>query len=238
LSPAPNKTPFAQESTAPIDGMTPSAAGPAAARRPNRLLLAAIAALVVGYAALSHYSASSPNAKGLGAALSVAPILLIGLILAWRWTRPFTALLIAAAACAILYRYWPAIEKNYEWGDLVQQCGVYALIAASFARSLFAGRVPVCTQLATAIHGALTPVEVAYTRRATGAWAVFYCLTAAAILVLFFVASLRVWSLFDNFGVFGLMIVMGLADHAVRRRVLPRHPGGGILAILQRALIG
>jgi hypothetical protein len=126
--------------------------------------LAVLTTLIIGYAALSHYSASSPDAQGLGAALSVAPVLLIGLILAWRW--------------------------------------------------------------------------IVYTLRATLAWAAFYVLTSATILILFFVASLRVWSLFVNFGVFGLMILMGVADHAIRRRVLPRHPGGGILTVIQRALIG
>jgi uncharacterized membrane protein len=235
---APIQTPPAQTSAPPIDGVNANAADPAASAQPHRLVLAAVAALVIGYAALSHYSASSPDAKGLGAALSVAPVLLIGLILAWRWTRPLTALLIAAASCAVLYRYWPVIERNYEWGDLVQQCGAYALIASSFARSLFAGRIPICTRLANTVHGALTPVEIAYTRRATVAWAVFYALTAGAIVVLFFTASLRHWSLFVNFGVFGLMIVMGLADHAIRRRVLPRHPGGGILGVIRRSLIG
>lgn len=200
--------------------------------------MAALVALVIGYAVLSHYSAASPDARGLGAALSVAPVLLIGLLLAWRWTRPLTALLAAVCACALLYRYWPAVERNYERADLVQQCGVYTLVAASFARSLFAGRIPVCTQLTSAMHGPLTAVEILYTRRATLAWTVFYALTAAAILVLFLAAPIRVWSLFVNFGVFGLMLAMGLADHFLRRRVLPRHPGGGILSIMQRALIG
>jgi uncharacterized membrane protein len=211
---------------------------PTVRTRPRRFLMLALAVLVVGYAALSHYSASSPDAKGLGAALSVAPVLLIGLILAWRWTRPLTALLIGAVAGTLLYRYWPAVERNFEWGDLVQQCAVYGLIAASFARSLFAGRIPICTQLASTMHGTLTPAEIAYTRQATVAWVVFYVLTTVTILVLFFATSLRVWSLFVNFGVFGLMIVMGIADHALRRRVLPRHPAGGILTIIQRALIG
>jgi uncharacterized membrane protein len=200
--------------------------------------LAAIAALIIGYAVLSQYSASSPNAKGLGAALSVAPVALIGLILVWRWTRPVTALLTTAAVCALLYRYWPVIERNYEWSDLAQQCGIYGLVALSFARSLFAGRVPLCTQLAEKMYGALTPREIAYTRGATVAWAVFYGLLALAILVLFFGASLRVWSLFVNFATFGLMMVMGVADHAIRRRVLPRHARSGILALIRRTLIG
>src|SRR5580700_1735966 len=102
-----DKTPPGPPPAPPIDDVLQNISVNAAISPwPQRLRLAAIATLVIGYAALSHYSASSPNAKGLGAVLSVAPILLIGLILAWRWTRPFTALLIAAAACAILYRYW------------------------------------------------------------------------------------------------------------------------------------
>lgn len=195
-------------------------------------------ALVIGYAALSHYGASSPDAKGLGAALSIGPILLIGVILVWRWAQPAAALLIAALLCALLYHYWPAVERNYEWADLVQQCGAYGLIALSFARSLLAGRVPLCTLLAGKMHGALTPAETAYMRRATQAWCIFYGLLSAAILVLFFVVSVRHWSLFVNFAAFGLMILMGLVDHAVRRRVLPRHPGGGIFAVIRRSLIG
>jgi uncharacterized membrane protein len=238
LSLASNKT-TGQPQAPPIGDVLP-AISVNAARQPwaQRFQGTAIGALVIGYAALSHYSASSPDAKGLGAALSVGPILLIGVILAWRWAQPAAALLIAALLCAFLYRYWPAIERNYEWADLVQQCGAYGLIAVSFARSLLAGRVPLCTLLAGKVHGALTPAETAYMRRATEAWFVFYSLLSVAILVLFFVVSIRVWSLFVNFAVFGLMMLMGLADHAIRRRVLPRHPGGGILAVIRRSLIG
>jgi uncharacterized membrane protein len=204
----------------------------------QRLRLAAVAALVIGYAALSHYSTTSPNSKGLGAALSVAPIALVGVILAWRWTRPLMALLIAGSLCALLFRYWAVVERTYEWADLAQQCGAYGLVALTFARSLCAGQVPLCTLLANQVHGSLTPAEIAYTRRATAAWVVFYVLLAIAILVLFFVVPLRVWSLFVNFAVFGLMMLMGLADHSIRQRILPRHTDGGILAIIRRSLIG
>jgi uncharacterized membrane protein len=197
-----------------------------------------IAALVVAYAVLSHYSNSTPDAQGLGAALSVGPVLLIGAILLWRWTQPLTALLIVGMSCGLLYHYWPAVEKNYAWSDLIQQCGMYGLVALSFARSLFSGRVPLCTQLATTMHGTLTPVEIAYTRRATIAWVAFYVLMTLAIFILYFTAPLRVWSLFVNFGTFGLILLMGIGDHAIRQRVLPQHERGGILHIIQRSLIG
>jgi uncharacterized membrane protein len=200
--------------------------------------LAAVTSLVIGYAALSQYSASSPDAKGLGAVLSIAPVMLIGLVLLWRWTQLATALIVAAVLCALLYRYWSAIERNYQWADLTQQCGLYGIVALSFGRSLLGGRIPLCTQLAGTMYGALTPAEISYTRRATLAWMLFYGMLTLAIAILFFSASMRVWSLFVNFATFALMMLMGVADHAIRRRVLPRHPRSGIIALMQRTLTG
>ena len=164
--------------------------------------------------------------------------MLIAILVAWRWTKPLTALLIAALLGTAVIRFWAIFERHFEWADLVQQCAAYALVAVSFARSLVGGRVPLCTQLAQRIHAELTPVEVAYTRRATLAWAVFYALLTCMILALFFAAPLRLWSMFVNFGTFGLMILMGIADHAIRRRVLPRHPAEGLPTLIRRALIG
>lgn len=221
-----------------IESVPPDSASTPKSIWKRRLQLGAVAGLVLGYAALSQYGASSASGKGLGAAMSVAPILLIAVFLIWRWTRPLTALLAAALCVGVLWSCWPAIEQNYEWADLAQQCGVYGLIALGFARSLFGGRVPLCTQLAIKLHGALTPIEIAYNRGATLAWAVFYGALTAAVLVLFFFAPMRVWSLFVNFGVLALIVLAGILDHAMRRRVLPRHPSGRILSIIRRSLIG
>jgi uncharacterized membrane protein len=55
---------------------------------------------------------------------------------------------------------------------------------------------------------------------------------------LFFEAPLRIWSLFVNFATFGLIIIMGVADHAIRRRVIPRASDGGLLGIIRRAIVG
>jgi uncharacterized membrane protein len=207
----------------------------ASARRATLLQLAVVAAITVGYAALSHYSNTAPDAKGLGAGLSIAPILLIGAVMLWRWSHPLLALSIFALEAVLLFHYWPVLTKYYEWADVVQQCGAYGLVSLTFARSLFGGRVPLCTQLSAKLHGPLAPAEIAYTRWATVAWMIFYVMLAAIILILFFVAPLRVWSLFVNFAAFGLIALAFIADHAVRRRVLPHRPGG-ILAALRQSL--
>ncbi len=79
----------------------------------RRLQLAAIIALVVAYAGLSHYSNSVAKTHDLGVALALGPLLAVGLLLAWRWTRLGVALLVAAAVGMILSHYWPVLEKNF-----------------------------------------------------------------------------------------------------------------------------
>lgn len=211
---------------------------PAPSNGLNRRQALVVGVLILGYAALSHYSETAAGARGLAAGLTVGPVLLIGLVLVAHWAGRWIALTAAASSLALLYRFWPAVEHNYEWADLIQQCGIYALIAASFARSLWGDRRPLCTELAAKLHGELTAVEIAYTRRATAAWSGLYAVITVLILTLFFTAPRHVWSLFVNFGTFALIILAGIADHAIRRRVLPRHPGGGLLGIIRRSLIG
>jgi uncharacterized membrane protein len=199
--------------------------------------LAAVAAFFIGYALLSHYANIAPGAKGLGAALTIAPILLIGAVMLWRWTHPLLASSVLALVGVLLVYYWPLLTKYYEWADVGQQCGAYALVSLTFGRSLWGGRVPVCTQLTAKLHGPLTPAEITYTRWATLAWTLMYALLAVVILILFFVTSLRVWSLFVNVGSFVLIGLAFVADHTLRRHVLPHRPGG-IFAALRQSLAG
>ncbi len=176
----------------------------------RRLQLAAIIALVVAYAGLSHYSNSVAKTHDLG-----------------------VALLAAAAVGTILSHYWPVLEKNFSVVYLLQEGGFYSLMAASFGQSLLGRRVALCTQLADKVHGPLTPQEVRYTRRVTAAWSLFFILITAATVGLFLFAPLRIWSLFANFCVLPLIGLMFVAEYAVRRRVLPQVPRRGILAAIR-----
>ena len=117
-----------------------------------------MAAVIVGYAVLSHYSNTAADGKGLGAGLSIAPILLIGAVMLWRWSHPLLASSIVALVGIVLVHYWQFVTKYYEWADVVQQCGAYGLVSVSFARSLLGSRVPLCTQLTSKLYGPLAPV--------------------------------------------------------------------------------
>jgi uncharacterized membrane protein len=197
----------------------------------RRLQLAAIVVFLIGYAGLSHYGNSAAKTHDLGVGLALGPVLVVGLLLVWRWTHHLWAALLAAAATAMLLRhYWPVLEKNFSLVYLLQEGGFYSLLAASFGQSLVGNRVALCTQFADQIHGPLTAQEVLYTRRVTAAWALFFVSITAATLSLFVYAPLRIWSLFANFCVVPLIGLMFVAEYAVRRRVLPQVQRRGILA--------
>ncbi len=199
----------------------------------RRLQLVAVAVFFIAYALLSHYSNSHPQARDLGAALALAPMLTIGLALTWRWTGPLQAGLAAAVVAFLVHEYWPLLTRNFPIVSLVQECGFYIIVASGFARSLLPGRVPLCTRLADKIHGPLSALELRYTRAVTIAWVVFFVLSIAVTALLFAFAPLRIWSLFVNFLSLPLIPLMFAAEYAVRRRVLPKGQTSGLIATLR-----
>ncbi|HWX80359.1 MAG TPA: hypothetical protein VNZ02_09720 [Steroidobacteraceae bacterium] len=191
-----------------------------------RLQLAAVIVFLAAYSLLSHYGTSHPQAHDLGAALALAPLLTIGLVLIWRWGGALQAFIAAAAAWFLLRHYWPLLTQHFIMVVLIQQCGLYAIMAVTFGSTLRGGRVPLCTQLATKVHAPLTVRELKYTRSVTVAWVVFFLLNLAATLLIYEFAPLRIWSLFVNFCTFPLILLMFVAEYAVRRVALPRGPRG------------
>jgi uncharacterized membrane protein len=199
----------------------------------RRAQLAAVIVFVLAYAGLSHYGNSVAKTRDLGIGLAIGPMLTVGLILIWRGTHLLVALFAAALAALLLRHYWPVLEKNFPVVYLLQEGGFYSVMAASFGVSLLGSRVSLCTQLADKVHGPLSTQEVAYTRRVTAAWTLFFASIAAISVNFFLFAPLRVWSLFANFCVVPLIGLMFVAEYAVRQRVLPQADRRGILAAVR-----
>jgi uncharacterized membrane protein len=202
------------------------------ATRGRRLQLAAVLALILVYASLSHYCLTGGR-RELGAALAVTPLLALGASLLRRSKGPLVAATVGVAAAVLLYDCRPLLEKNFSLVYLLQECGMNGLLAAVFGRSLRAGETPLCTRLADQLHGPLTAAEMRYTRRVTLAWTLLFVAITLTTLGLYVAAPLAVWSSFVNFVVVPLIGAMFLAELAVRRRVLPPADRGGILASLR-----
>ena len=186
-----------------------------------------IAVFIVSYATLAHYTNSNPHAKSLGAVLAIAPPLALALGFAWRSAYRLLAIALGVLAALLLITHWHVAQRIFPQFYLLQECGVYALLGFTFARTLLPGQVPICTHWATLVHGPL-PAQVArYTRNTTAAWALFFALITLVSLVLFQYAPLKVWSAFANFLTIPLVLLMFVGEYTVRRRILlPPHRTG------------
>jgi uncharacterized membrane protein len=191
----------------------------------RRLQIVAVALLLIAYAGLSHYSNSNPGAKDLATLLAIAPMLILGGLMVWRWNGAILAVLLGAVVLLALHHYWSLLIEEFSIVYLIQQAGFYVLMAWTFGRTLFKGRVPLCTEFADKIHGPLTSLELPYTRRVTLAWTLFFVGNLVVTLVLFAFAPLRTWSFFVNFVSLPLVLLMFVVEFAVRRRVLPQVHG-------------
>ena len=188
-----------------------------------------IVLLFAAYAALVHYSNSHSNAKPLGAVLAIAPLLAVGVGMAWRSPYPFAAVTLALVAAALVLSRWKILESNYSLVYLLEDLMLYGLLSLTFARSLAKNRVPLCTYWATLVHGPLPPVVQSYTRTVTAVWAVFFALIGATSIALYAWAPLQAWSAFANFVTLPLIGLMFLSEYVVRRKVLPPSHRTGLL---------
>jgi uncharacterized membrane protein len=143
---------------------------------------------------------------------------------AWRsrWRYP----LLGAGLLALLWlspdRMAPGDTVLYAY--LAEHVGINLLLGWGFGSTLLAGREPLCTRLARSVHGVLPSEVERYSRAVTVAWTAFFAGVAAVSLLLFFSASLEVWSVFANFVNLPLAVAMFVAEYRMRLRALPAFP--------------
>jgi len=180
-----------------------------------------IAALLIGYPLLAHYTNESAHNGNLGALVAIAPVVLIALALAWRSPRRFIMLGVLVLLCIALWAEWSALENHFGLVYWLQHVGMQLILFMTFGRTLIAGRQPLCTRFAHAVHTVVTPQHEIYTRQVTIAWTLFFVAMASASTLLFFLAPLATWSVFANFLTLPLVALMFIAEYGVRRYVLP-----------------
>ena len=169
--------------------------------------------LIAGYALASHFALILPNGRAVAAALAIGvPAVALGvfifqsvarqLFLNARWRLQVTARFSVAGVVAVLpisaflWLVWPLILANAQALYFAQHVGTNALLAWVFGHTLAAGATPLVVTFARLVHPDL-PAEIeAYARKVTAAWTVFFLLTCLISVVLFFAASLAVWSAF------------------------------------------
>lgn len=180
-----------------------------------------IAALVIGYPLLAHYTNNPAHSGSLGALVAVAPVVLIALVLAWNSPQRSVMLGVLMLSCVALWAGWSALELHFGLVYWLQHVGMQLILFMTFGRTLIAGRQPLCTRFAEAVHAPLTPQHELYARQVTVAWTLFFAAMALTSTLLFFLAPLASWSIFANFLTLPLVTSMFIAEYRVRKWVLP-----------------
>lgn len=180
-----------------------------------------IAALVIAYSLLAHYSNNPARDPALGAAVSLAPVLLIAVLLAWRSTHRLVTLGLVAVTCVLALATWPQLKSHFGLIYWLQNVGLYLILFATFGRTLLAGQQPLCTRFSEALYGPVSPLHARYTGQVTLAWTLFFAVMMMVSTLLFFLAPIEAWSVFANFLTLPLVALMFIVEYAIRRRVLP-----------------
>jgi uncharacterized membrane protein len=180
-----------------------------------------IATLLIGYPLLAHYTNQSASGSNLGAMVAIAPVVLIALALAWNSPRRFIMLGVLMLSCIASWAGWAMLEKHFGLVYWLQHMGMQLILCMTFGRTLLAGRQPLCTRFAEAMHAPLTPQHENYARQVTVAWTLFFALMAVVSSGLFFLAPLSIWSFFANFLTLPLVALMFIAEYWVRHWMMP-----------------
>jgi len=183
-----------------------------------------IAVLVIGYPLLAHYTNESAQNGNLGALVAIVPVVLIALVLAWRSPRRLIMLGLVVLLCMTLSAGWSALEQHFGLVYWLQHVGMQLILFMTFGRTLVAGREPLCTRFAKAVHASVTPQHEVYARQVTVAWTLFFVAMSLVSTLLFFFAPLTTWSVFANFLTLPLVALMFIVEYWVRRWVLPEVP--------------
>ncbi len=193
----------------------------------------AILLVGIGYSVLSHLAAASAAPDFLDALIAVIPLLGLAFVMAWRSSMRKVMLALCLATCAALYAMSAWLLTHYNWIFLLQHAGVYALLCGAFGRTLQAGRTPMITGFARTVHGSLSPALIGYTRSVTWAWSLYFGITSGLSLLLFWLAPVSVWSAFANLLGGPLLVLMFVAEYAVRCHVLPAADRAGPLEAIR-----
>jgi uncharacterized membrane protein len=191
----------------------------------------ATGSLLLAYPLLAHYSAFNASAD-LGALLAVLPLSAIALGFAWRSPRRLALLALLGFVLALAFAAgsWGMLRRHFGWLYWVEHAGTHLALCLAFGRTLLGGRRPLCSQFAEAIERRSLPPAVAhYTHQLTAAWTAYFALMAAASSLLFWLAPFKVWSVFANFLTPLFLLLMFLAEYAIRLRVLPQAKHAGLI---------
>ena len=184
-----------------------------------RLVVAGLAG--AAYVLGSYWMMTRAPASQWNAVVVVAPMLTLAAIVAWQRGRRALALIAGAATAALVGHAWHGDGLAPETIYVGEHVAIHVLLAFAFGLTLQAGREPLVTALARRVHSSLTPDMVAYSRKVTVAWTVYFVAMGALSLSLFLLVPFAAWAAFANLVTPFAIVAMFVGEYLLRYRLHP-----------------
>ena len=171
--------------------------------------------LLLSYPAVTHYAvATGRPTVALMAVTALGLLAVIGLV-----PRLLARLVVGLAVIPFI---WLG-PLSAHWVVLLPPIAINLALAWWFGRTLIDDREPLITRFARleSGEGRLDGRRLAYTRRLTWVWTLFFVAIAAASTLLAVTTSEVAWSWFANGASYGLALSLFLGEHLFRRMRFP-----------------
>ncbi|MBC7732692.1 MAG: hypothetical protein H7306_12445 [Bacteriovorax sp.] len=167
---------------------------------PTRLGIRIVAIGVgsVAYVLGTHWLMTRPGGSPWNVVGVLSPMLLAIGFGAWQAGQRLLALGAAGIVAALCLQAVLGVQVSAQALYVAQHMGIHLFLAVLFGSTLRAGRQPLITTLAERVHRVFTPDMVAYTRKVTLAWTLYFIAMAVLSLLLYAFAPFGAWALFAN----------------------------------------
>lgn len=167
---------------------------------PTRLGIRIVAIGVgsVAYVLGTHWLMTRPGGSPWNVVGVLSPMLLAIGFGAWQAGQRLLALGAAGIVAALCLQAVLGVQVSAQALYVAQHMGIHLFLAVLFGSTLRAGRQPLITTLAQRVHRVFTPDMVAYTRKVTLAWTLYFIAMAVLSLLLYAFAPFGAWALFAN----------------------------------------
>ena len=195
---------------------------------------AAAGVLLLAWVVAAHLGSVGIGSADLNAAIATTPLLLAWTVLLWQFKPRWVRLTGFALALSAVLALWPQLSQSIALLYYLQHLGTHLALAVLFGRTLHGPGEPLITRMARSIYDhALSERKVRYTRQVTLAWTLFFLGNALVSTGLFLWAAPTVWSIHANLLTGPLIVGMFLAEHLVRRFVLPPDERPGLSDVVR-----
>lgn len=178
--------------------------------------IVAIALASVVYILGCHWLMTQAHASPWNAVGVLTPMLAAIAIGAWRAGQPVPGGLAALAILALCAQALFGVQVPPPLLYLGQHVGIHLFLAFAFGNTLRAGHTPLITTLARPLHRNFTPDMVAYTRKCTAGWVVYFVGMALVSVALYVFAPFDTWALFANLLTPLTLVAMFVGEYLLR----------------------